>query len=236
MLHHSAFDSLSGCQAAHLSEYTLYLDNFCFDVSDPNYGDYSYKFAFPDAYEYSKAGCKGHAQIVTLPATCTDSTDSRRLQSSDASDFDSTRDNDSASASNSASSSPVRRLSALAEGHRALSDDDGTTTSLYEIWSLVHSRLPADSTTRAPTQHLTAAPSVVLSASPTMKDQPTVVPTVQITAVPSVASTDRPSEAPTRTMEPSLQLTAVPSTAQTHAPPVDQIVLIYVEQVRNFSS
>lgn len=215
----STFDSLTGCQAAKLSEYTLYLDNFCFDVLDPSYGDYSYKFVFPNAYEYSKVGCKGHPQTVAMPTACMDTADTRRLQDSA----------DGVGSSANAGSSPVRRLLELEEGRRLQGTDDGTT-SLYEIWSAVHSHV---TTTVAPTPRPTPAPSVPLTAGPTLKDQPTEIPSVRPTEAPTVIVTDRPSGAPliSPSAVPSMYLTAVPSIAQTLPRPVDQIVVISVQQV-----
>lgn len=229
----SAFDSQKGCQAATLSEYTQYLDSHCFDVIDPMYGDYSYKFAYPSALEYSKTGCKGHAQTVALPTTCTHASNSRRLQSGGAS---------------SSPVSPVRRFSDLAvvaeeeeeeEGLHVLSDDS-VSTDVYEVWSQVHSHSPAvdpattsptrnptlqptlqptlapsvgstDTPTLPPTFKPTLVPSVVSTGRPTAEDQPTVVPTVQVTAAPSVASTDLPTLAPV-SVSPSVQPINIPTT------------------------
>lgn len=65
----SSFDSLDGCIGPAISEYTLYLENYCFNVETEGY---SYKFAFPSVLFYSSLQCSSSKppQSQALPTTC----------------------------------------------------------------------------------------------------------------------------------------------------------------------
>jgi len=65
----SSFDSLDGCIGPAISEYTLYLENYCFDVESQGY---SYKFAFPSVMFYPGLQCPSGKppQLQALPTTC----------------------------------------------------------------------------------------------------------------------------------------------------------------------
>jgi len=64
----SSYDSLQGCIGSAISEYTLYLENFCFNVESQGY---SYKFAFPSVVFYPGLKCSSNKpQTQALPTTC----------------------------------------------------------------------------------------------------------------------------------------------------------------------
>ena len=223
-------DSHTPCEPAQLSGYSTYLQNHCFDVQDPNYGDYSYKFVYPKVYVYSTLGCSSHKpQVESLSDTCNAIDGRRRLSSiSGYTDYSDSPDR----SDGIASSDRVKSASVT-----PLADDDQLNDAFFEIWNSVQSVVSSTtaptviptagptSPTGTPTLAPSASPSVQPTFVPTIKDAPTIIPTIQPTLVPTQVPTVVP------TIVPTILTTVAPTAAAVVGPPVEAVVTISVEQV-----
>jgi hypothetical protein len=258
-LSHSSFDSQTGCEAAAISEYAYYLNSYCFDVSDPMYGDYSYKFSYPNVLVYDSPGCKARRpQQQALPTTC-------RQAGGDDDDDSNRRKLTTAAEEEAEEEARVRlfdRLPFRLPRPRTEADMEsnayygGGTTDLYEVWSLAHSKtatagksaaptvVPSRAPTASPTAVPTQVPSAVPTPRPTFANMPTEVPTPQptfsptLTASPTALATFAPTIAATTepTGTPTIASTASPTPSAPPPPPQDQIVTITVQQVLSLSA
>jgi hypothetical protein len=257
---YSSFDSLTGCDAALLSEYELFLENHCFDVSDSNYGDYSYKFTFPNVMVYDGLNCRAKKpQTQALPTTCQEA----NAGNDDGGYYSTTADAEMGSEADpsvaeDAKTSRVQRLVAqlrarmlaAAEAGDATAEDtqdpapqqyydyEQTTNDIYEQWSLVHSKVAAN----GPSARPTTSPTVAPTSTPAPSAVPTVAPTANPTTVPTCTPTvenmpteyptAQPTMQPTDTASPTERPSAQPtqSTAPTLAP-TKQETLPAVDQV-----
>jgi len=225
-------DSHTPCEPALLSGYSTYLQNHCFDVQDPNYGDYSYKFVYPKVYVYSTLGCSSHKpQVESLSDTCSAIDGRRRLSSiSSYTDYTDNPDNTNLRDGN-ASSDRVK-----SDSMNLAADDDQVNDAFFEIWNSVQSIVSSTtaptvaptvrptSPTTTPTLAPTASPSVKPTFVPTVKDAPTILPTIQPTLMPTQVPTIGP------TIVPTIMTTVAPTAAAVVGPPVEALVTISVDQ------
>ena len=259
--HPSFYDSLTGCEATAISEYSMYLSGHCFDVIDPRYGDYSYKFVFPNINVYDGTGCASkHPQQQALPTTC---------EAADEDDYYGTQV--STKTTEATAAAVVRDvLDRLAVQRRERTDEStnvnsyyysSSTTELYDVWSQVQSRTAPTAVSKSPSRGPTETPTILPTALPTalatgkptaqpsLEDQPSPYPSAAPTLTPttsqrptvapstSTPTTAAPSTAPSvaaPTVAPSLSKTQSPTAFSPLPQPVNLIVTMEVNQVRPY--
>lgn len=235
----SSYDSLTGCDAALLSQYELFLENHCFEVVNPAYGDYSYKFTFPTLAVHDGLGCKSkHPETQALATTC----EAANAENEESGYYSVSMVEAGKAVTEEWLTSAVQRLvtqlrerTAGAKAADISNEIDATaaaespqiygygqTDDLFEQWSLVHSKAALNAPSATPTARPTAAPTntPAPSAVPTYapSSDPTPVPTFRPTPkdMPTVTPTEGPTAQPTDTAAPTAAPTVQPS--QTSAP------------------